>query len=104
MLGGALNAVLGGQSADVAEYGWGENDAAKARSAFGEELEAVERLATGHSFTLRVGDAEVTLPPPDEYEAEVSAPNRPESLGGEEVEGHLDLTWVRGRSGGDDEV
>ncbi|MFC7196974.1 YhjD/YihY/BrkB family envelope integrity protein [Halosimplex aquaticum] len=105
LIGGALNAVLGGRTADVAEYGWGENDAAKSRSPFGDELEAVgEALAAGHSLTLRVGDTEVTLPPPDEYEAEVSAPNRPDSLGGDEVEGHLDLTWVRGRSGGDDEV
>ncbi|PSQ28709.1 hypothetical protein BRD06_03800 [Halobacteriales archaeon QS_9_67_15] len=98
LLGAALNAVLAGRSADCSEAGWGEDREAKERSPFGEELETIEDgLDAGRSLTVRVGDDEVTLPPPEEYETDVSAPDRPEELGGEEVEGHLTMTWARGR-------
>jgi membrane protein len=98
LLGAALNSVLAGRSADCSEAGWGEDREAKERSSFGEELETIEDgLDDGRSLTVRVGDDEVTLPPPEEYETDVAAPDRPEELGGEEVEGHLTMTWARGR-------
>ncbi|PSP70502.1 hypothetical protein BRC79_02155 [Halobacteriales archaeon QH_8_67_27] len=98
LLGAALNAVLAGRSADCSEAGGGEDREAKERSPFGEELETIEDgLDDGRSLTVRVGDDEVTLPPPEEYETDVAAPDRPEELGGEEVEGHLTMTWARGR-------
>ncbi|WP_436925304.1 YhjD/YihY/BrkB family envelope integrity protein [Halosimplex amylolyticum] len=98
LIGAAFNAVLAGRSADRSEAGWGEDREAKERAPFAEELETIDDgLAAGRSLTVRVGDDEVTLPPPEEYETNVSAPDRPEKLGGEEVQGHLDMTWARGR-------
>ncbi|WP_459193466.1 YhjD/YihY/BrkB family envelope integrity protein [Halosimplex sp. J119] len=98
LVGAALNAVLAGRSADCSEAGWGEDREAKAHTPFAEGLETIEdALAAGQSLTVTVGGDEVRLPPPEEYETDVSAPDRPDELGGEEVEGHLDMTWSRGR-------
>lgn len=99
LLGAALNAVLAGRSADVAEAGWGENRDAKERAPFTEPLRRIEKgLAAGKPFSVGIDGSSVDLPTPDEYESTVSAPDRPESLGGEEVEGRLVLRWVYGRS------
>ena len=102
LLGAALNAVIAGRSADVAEGGWGENEDAKRRAAFTEPLERIRAgFDAGERVAVRVGDDEFDLPPPDSHEATVSAPNRPDALGGEQVDGSLVLRWVYGRSVGE---
>lgn len=98
LLGASLNAVLAGRSSDVAELGWGEDEDAKYRASFTAPLERIQRaFDDGEQVVVRVGSDEFDLPPPDEYEANVSAPNRPDSLGGEEVDGSLVLRWIDGR-------
>ena len=102
LLGAALNAVLAGRSANVSELAWGTNDDAKARAPFTEPLERIAaEFEAGKDIVVRIGDDEFTLPPPDEHHCDVSAPDRPDSLGGEEVEGELVLRWVHGRSVGE---
>jgi membrane protein len=99
LLGAAVNAVLAGRSADASEAGWGENRNAKERAPFTEPLRRIDDgLAGGKPFSVSIDGSTVDLPTPDEYETQVSAPDRPESLGGEEVEGRLVLRWVYGRS------
>jgi len=102
LLGAALNAVLAGRSADTAEAGWGENRDAKERAPFTDPLRRIEKgLAAKEPFSVSIDGEAVDLPTPDESEVTVSAPDRPESLGGDEVEGRLVLRWVYGRSVGE---
>lgn len=102
LVGAAVNAVLAGRSVDSSEAGWGENRDAKERAPFTDPLRRIEdALDAGEPLSVAVRDESVALPTPDEHEVTVSAPNRPESLGGDEVEGRLILRWVYGRSVGE---
>ncbi|WP_225332844.1 YihY/virulence factor BrkB family protein [Halomicrobium urmianum] len=98
LLGAALNAVLSGRSADVSESGWGVNEEARAAAPFTEPLERIDAgLDDGEPLSAALDDVAADLPTPDEHEVRIAAPDRPEALGGDEVEGNLHLRWVYGR-------
>lgn len=93
LVGAAVNAVLAGRSADVDDIAWGDAEASRGDAPFVPPLRELEAADWDGEVHVRVGDADVTLPPPAEAIVHATTVERPAILGGDRESGSVVLRW-----------